>query len=35
MAYKANRTGVAERFADPAVPKSSAVALALITYDDE
>src|SRR5713101_4490600 len=35
IAYKANREGVAERFADPAVPKSIAVDLALITYYDE
>jgi transposase len=35
MAYKANRAGVAERFADPAVPKSLAVARALLTYDAE
>jgi transposase len=34
-AYKANREGVAERFTDPAVPKSIAVDLALITSDDE
>ena len=33
MAYKANRNGVAERFADPAVPKSIAVDLALIGHD--
>ena len=34
MAYKANREGVAERFPEPAVPKSIAVALALIdSYD--
>jgi len=32
IAYKANRDGVAERFADPAVPKSIAVDLALSTY---
>jgi transposase len=32
IAYKANREGVAERFADPAVQKSIAVDLALITY---
>src|SRR4029453_18169113 len=31
LAYKANREGVAERFADPAVQKSIAVDLALIT----
>src|SRR5262249_41156802 len=35
IAYKANRDGVAERFADPAVHKSIEVALALITYYDE
>jgi transposase len=35
MAYKANRDGVAERFADPAVHKSIEVDLALITYYDE
>lgn len=35
MASKANRDGVAERFADPAVPQSIAVALALISDDDE
>jgi transposase len=35
IAYKANRDGVAERFADPAVQKSIAVDLALITYYDE
>jgi transposase len=35
IAYKANRDGVAERFDDPAVPKTIAVDLALITsYDD-
>jgi hypothetical protein len=34
LAYKANRTGVAERFPDPAVQKSLAVDLALIgSYD--
>jgi transposase len=34
LAYKANRDGVAERFADPAVQKSIEVALALSTdYD--
>jgi len=32
IAYKANRAGVAERFADPAVQKSIAVDLALIDY---
>ena len=35
IAYKANRAGVAERFADAAVHKSIAVDLALITSDDE
>ena len=35
IAYKANREGVAERFADPAVQKTIEVALALITYDDK
>jgi transposase len=35
IAYKANREGVAERFADPAVQKSIEVDLALITYYDE
>jgi transposase len=34
IAYKANRAGVAERFADPAVHKRSAVDLALIGHDD-
>src|SRR6266851_9933329 len=34
IAYTANRDGVAERCADPAVPKSLEVDLALITYDD-
>jgi transposase len=34
IAYKANRDGVAERFADPAVQKSIAVDLALITSYD-
>jgi transposase len=34
IAYKANRDGVAERFADPAVQKSLEVDLALITHDD-
>jgi len=33
IADKANHTGVAERLADPAVPKPIAGALALITYD--
>ena len=35
IASKANRAGVAARFADPAVPKSLAVDLALRTYDDQ
>ena len=35
IAYKANRDGVAERFAQPAVPKSIEVDLALITYYDQ
>jgi hypothetical protein len=35
MAYKANREGVAERVAAPAVQKSIEVDLALITYYDE
>jgi len=34
IAYKANRDGVAERFADPAVQKSIEVDLALIGYYD-
>jgi hypothetical protein len=34
IAYKANRTGVAERFPDPAVQKSIEVDLALIDYYD-
>jgi transposase len=34
LAYHANRDGVAERFADPAVQKSIAVDLSLIGYDD-
>ena len=34
IAYKANRDGVAERFADPAVQKSMEVDLALISYDE-
>jgi transposase len=33
IAYKANRTGVAERFADPAVQKTMEVDLSLITDD--
>jgi transposase len=35
IAYKANRTGVAERFPDPAVQKSIEVDLALIDYYDQ
>lgn len=35
LASKANRTGVAERFPDPAVQQSMAVDLALIGYDDQ
>ena len=35
IAYKANRTGVAERFDDAAVQKTIEVDLALITYYDE
>jgi transposase len=35
LAYKANRDGVAERFADPAVPKSIEVALSLVSYYDQ
>jgi transposase len=35
LAYKANRTGVAERFPDPAVQKSMEVDLALIDYYDQ
>ena len=35
IAYKANRDGVAERFADPAVQKSIEVDLALIGYYDQ
>jgi transposase len=35
IAYKANRDGVAERCADPAVHKRSAVDLALMGHDDE
>jgi transposase len=34
IAYKANRHGVAERFADPAGPKSLAVDLALLAHYD-
>lgn len=35
IAYKAHRAGVAERFPDPAVPKSVAVDLALLDFDDQ
>jgi transposase len=35
IAYKANRDGVTDRFADPAVQKSIEVDLALITYYDQ
>src|SRR5262249_6180187 len=35
IAYKANRSGVAERFADPAVQKSVEVDLALLDYYDQ
>jgi hypothetical protein len=35
IAYKANRDGVAARCADPAVPKSIEVDLALSTHDDQ
>jgi transposase len=35
IAYKANRDGVAERFDDPAVQKTIAVDLALLSYYDE
>jgi transposase len=35
IAYKANRDGVAQRFAEPAGHKSLEVDLALITYDDQ
>jgi len=35
IAYKANREGVAERFADAAVQKTIEVDLALLTYYDE
>ena len=35
IAYKAKRDGVADRFADPAVPKSIEVDLALITDYDQ
>jgi transposase len=35
IASKANRDGVAERFADPAVHKTIEVDWALITYDDQ
>jgi len=34
IAYKAHRTGVAERFEDAAVPKNIEVDLALLTSDD-
>ena len=34
LAYKANRDGVAERFADPAVQKSMEVDLALVSHYD-
>jgi hypothetical protein len=34
LAYKAHRTGVAERFPDPAVPKSMDVDLALMGDDE-
>jgi transposase len=35
IAYKAHREGVAERFDDPAVQKTLAIDLELITYDDQ
>jgi transposase len=35
IAYKANRDGVAERFADPAVQKSIEIDLGLMTYYDQ
>jgi transposase len=35
ITYKANRAGVAQRFADPAVHKSIEVDLARSTYDDQ
>ena len=35
IAYKANRAGVAERFAEPAVQKSIEVDFALMTYYDQ
>src|SRR5262245_44011366 len=35
IASKANRTGVAERFPEPAVPKRIEVDRALIDYDDQ
>jgi transposase len=35
LAYKANRTSIAERFPDPAVQKSMAVDLTLIGYYDQ
>jgi hypothetical protein len=34
LAYQANRDGVAERFADPAVQKSMEVDLTLVSHDD-
>jgi len=35
LTYKANRDGVAERFPEPAVPKSVEVDLALIDFYDQ
>jgi transposase len=35
IAYKANRSGVAERFANPAAQKNIEVDLALLTYYDQ
>jgi hypothetical protein len=35
LAYNANRAGVAQRVAEPAVQQSLAVDRALITYDDQ
>jgi transposase len=35
IAYQANRDGVAQRFAEPAVQQSIAVDVALSTYDDQ
>jgi transposase len=35
IAYKTNRSGVAERLTDPAVQKSVEVDLALLDYDDQ